>query len=359
MSDTQGRVAVIYDRASRPQQADNYSRADAARLSDLADKMGLQSELRREIKSGEHLSDRPVMKGLLEDIEAGRVGAIICQDFTRLSRDEDGIDGRVIRQVCRDNNCLIVTPERSYDFSLDLDDDLADIGFFIGKIQKRQNVKALVRGMMEKARQGKMLPTRPYLGYRWEHLDENGRKVPESPLVVNEEEAQLVHLIFDLYERMSQRRTAIYLNEHGYRLPIKSPRYRKQKGRHNRLFRATDINRIIGTKLYAGLLIWGESSRSRFTRDFEATTHYVSELQIVSLEQFNRCQEIRQQRYKMAPRSVSSPFVFSGLLRCKHCGSSMIGMRQTKVRADGRTKEWRLYTCRAYHSSGKTACRAR
>ena len=182
MSDTQGRVAVIYDRASRPQQADNYSRADAARLSDLAEKMGLQSELRREIKSGEHLSDRPIMKGLLEDIEAGRVGAIICQDFTRLSRDEDGIDGRVIRQVCRDNNCLIVTPERSYDFSLDLDDDLADIGFFIGKIQKRQNVKALIRGMMEKARQGKMLPTRPYLGYRWEHLDESGRKVQDSAL---------------------------------------------------------------------------------------------------------------------------------------------------------------------------------
>ena len=31
------------------------------------------------------------MKELLEDIEAGRVEAIICHDFTRLSRDEDGI----------------------------------------------------------------------------------------------------------------------------------------------------------------------------------------------------------------------------------------------------------------------------
>ena len=67
MSDAE-RKAVIYDRASRPQQADNYSRADAARLSDLAEKMGLQSELRREIKSGEHLSDRPAMKGLVGDV---------------------------------------------------------------------------------------------------------------------------------------------------------------------------------------------------------------------------------------------------------------------------------------------------
>jgi hypothetical protein len=39
-----------------------------------------------------------------------------------------------------------------------VDDDLADIGFLIGKIQKRQNIRPLVRGMREKALQGKMLP---------------------------------------------------------------------------------------------------------------------------------------------------------------------------------------------------------
>jgi DNA invertase Pin-like site-specific DNA recombinase len=93
-------LAVIYDRASTERQRDNYSRADAARLSELAERLGYRWELRREIKSGESLANRPVMKGILEEVEAGMVGAIICQDFTRLSRDEDGIDGRVLRQIC-------------------------------------------------------------------------------------------------------------------------------------------------------------------------------------------------------------------------------------------------------------------
>ena len=353
----QQRIAVIYDRASRPQQADNYARADAARLSELAERMGLPWELRREVKSGEHLTNRPIMKQLLEDIEAGKVAAIICQDCTRLSRDEDGIDGRIIRQVCRDNDCLIVTPERTYDFTQDLDDDLADIGFFIGKIQKRQNVRALVRGMMEKARQGKMLPTKPYLGYRWEHLDESGHKVKDASLVIDEGEAEVVRLIFDLYERMSQRKVALYLNEGGYRFPVKSPGRGRTAGDAARFFKSSDINRIIGTKLYAGLLTWREESRSRFTRDYEPTTHYVPHLQIISVEQFNRCQEIRRRRYRMAPRSVHSPFAFSGLLRCVHCGTPLVGMRQFKRRASGEMKEWRLYTCRAYHTSGKAACR--
>ncbi len=200
--------AVSYDRASTERQRDNYSRADAARLSELADRQGWTSELRQEIKSGESLDNRPVMRRILKEIAEGRIIAIICQDFTRLSRDEDGIDGRIIRQVCRDNDCLIVTPDKTYDFSLDVDDDLADIEFFIGKIQKRQNIRALARGMMEKARQGKMLPTILPMGYGWTETGETGHKRPGADLHVRPDEMRVVRTVFDRYESMSARRVA-------------------------------------------------------------------------------------------------------------------------------------------------------
>ena len=196
---TDDRIAVIYDRASTPNQRDNYSRQDAARLHELAERLGYKWELRQEIKSGENLVNRPVMRQLLEDIADGKVGAIICQDFTRLSRDEDGIDGRIIRQACRDNDCLIITPDKTYDFTLDVDDDLADIGFLIGKIQKRQNLKAMTKGLLEKARQGKVLPTTEKLGYRWTAKDANtGKKVQGADLEVEPTEVSVVQLIFDL-----------------------------------------------------------------------------------------------------------------------------------------------------------------
>ena len=102
------RIAVIYDRASRQQQANNYARDDAARLSTLAEGMNLPWDLRQEIKSGEHLNDRPVMKQLLQEVEAGRVAAIVCQDFTRLSRDEDGI-----MDVSSDRYAVIITASSS------------------------------------------------------------------------------------------------------------------------------------------------------------------------------------------------------------------------------------------------------
>src|SRR5215204_6363014 len=101
------RIAIVYDRASSARQADNYSRADAARLPRIAEARGWRWELRQEIKSGEDLQNRPVMLGILREIEAGAVGAVIVQDIDRLSRDQDGIDGRLIRQCCRENDCVI------------------------------------------------------------------------------------------------------------------------------------------------------------------------------------------------------------------------------------------------------------
>ena len=95
-------LAILYDRASTAHQRDNWSRDDAARFLDqVVAEHGYKGEVRQEIKSGENLTDRPVMKQLLLDIGEGKVAALVTQDFTRLSRDEDGIDGRVIRQVCR------------------------------------------------------------------------------------------------------------------------------------------------------------------------------------------------------------------------------------------------------------------
>ena len=99
-----------------------------------------------------------------------------------------------------------------------------------------------------------MLPTKPYLGYRWDRIDQDGRKQSDSDLIVNEDEADVVRLIFDLYEKVSQRQVALRLNEQGYRLPVKSPANRKIVGSNQRLFRPNDINRIIRLKLYAGLL---------------------------------------------------------------------------------------------------------
>src|SRR5262245_34696152 len=111
------KFAVIYDRASTHSQKNNWSREDAVREGRrLAEQHGYAYELRQEVASGEELVNRPVMKGILDDIYAGKVHAIICQELSRLSRDEDTIDGAIIRRICRENQAFVITQSRVYNF---------------------------------------------------------------------------------------------------------------------------------------------------------------------------------------------------------------------------------------------------
>ena len=375
------RLAVLYDRASTAHQRNNWSRDDAKRFLDkVVAEHGYEGEFRQEIKSGESLVDRPVMKRLLEEIADGKVAALACQDFTRLSRDEDGIDGRIIRQVCRDAGTLIITPEKVYDFDKDGDDLLADIHFFVGKIHKHQSLLALTRGLKEKARQGKLMPTYAGFGYEWtERWPDDGSvlgvkagaKKPGADLVVVPEEADTVRRIFDRYEQVSQRQVTMRLNTEGSRKPVKSRAWQhkvqskengervfleRDEARTERLWTPKDINDIISNPLYAGLLVWGSRCTSRFMKDFEGSQIHRPDLQIVSLEQFNRCQRLMRERRKVPPSSVGSAYVFSGVLRCRHCGGRMVGKRQRERRAAGQGLEKR-YECRAYHVLGKVGCR--
>src|SRR5687768_7157339 len=107
------KFAVIYDRASTEMQANNFSRFDAATTGfELAAKYEYAAELRQEIRSGESITNRPVLQSVLDDVVAGKVHAIIVQNLSRLTRDQDGIDAYVIKKILADNDCVVITPEK-------------------------------------------------------------------------------------------------------------------------------------------------------------------------------------------------------------------------------------------------------
>jgi site-specific DNA recombinase len=344
-------VAVVYDRASTINQRDNYSRADAARLVELAEALGYRAELRQEIRSGEDLVSRPVMRGLLQEVADGRVAALVVQHLDRLSRDQDQIDGRVIRQVCRDAGCVVVTPEKTFDFAnSDADDDLADVQFLMAKFQKRAIVRQTVTGMKEAARQGKRLPSFVPVGYDavYRPSDRPDQR-PCRDFAVNPAEADLIRRVFDLYEGHSEGKTARLLNDAGSRWPVKNPGLQEKYGRTERPFTGVTVHDVVNNEMYAGFVTWGKDRRSRHLRDFETARVFRPDLQIVSLDQWHRVERIREERKRVPPRSVSSPFLFSGIIKCQYCGWALTGIRK-------RDKRQPQYWCNARSGGGPAAC---
>ena len=119
--------------------------------------------------------------------------------------------------------------------------------------------------------------------------------------------------------------------------------------------RAQDITRMIDNPIYAGIVVWGRHVKSKHLKGYQPVERHVPELQIVTFERFNRAQELAKQRSWMPPKSIGSPFLFSGLLKCRHCGAATVGQRHNKDRRGTRI-EWHFYQCRRHHQHGEVAC---
>jgi site-specific DNA recombinase len=139
-------------------------------------------------------------------------------------------------------------------------------------------------------------------------------------LQVDEGEAVIVRLIFDLYaqDRLGARAIAKLLNERGHRTTS------------GQRWSGYQVLRALNNRVYLGEL----SFRDITTPD----THEP----IIDADTWTQAQTILDARGENhAHRAASgSDYVLTGRLRCPKCGKAMIGTRAT-----GRNKTYRYYTC--------------
>lgn len=358
------KIAVVYVRVSTEYQVDNFSVQDQRSLASLAERYGFSRvEVREEQGvSAETITARLVMKQLLEDICSELVGAIIVSTFTRLSRDMDDIDGRIIKKTCRDHDCVIITPEKLYDFSNEADDDLADLQFFFSKIQKRMNLKPMIRGEYVKAKHGGYVGQPLSVGYDHKWNEETSAKGTRmvADLVINEAEADVVRYIHDLFPNMLYRQIAVHLNElaaqgKGMQFPIKYPKLREKYKSDHRMWRDGDIKYILVNDIYVGRQQYAVNSKSPYLKGLEPVYTQREDLRIISDQVFERSQEIVRMRKRVHDRTKRYPHLFSGIMRCPLCGNVMAGRKQFQ-KMKSFVKERFSYNCSRYNWSGTVEC---
>lgn len=359
------KTAVVYVRVSTQYQVDNYSVQDQRSLASLAARYGFASVDIREEQgvSAETITARPVMKGLLEEIANGTVGAIIVSSFTRLSRDMDDIDGRIIKKTCRDHDCVIITPEKLYDFTNESDDDLADLQFFFSKIQKRMNLKPMIRGEYTKAKNGGYVGQALSFGYErtWhEETNANGTRMV-ADIAIQEDEADVVRYIHNLFPERNYRQIVMHLNERAARgemiyFRFKYANLREKYGSTHRPWKTHDIRFIIKNDIYVGRMQYAVNAKSPYLRGLDPVYTYRQELRILPDEVFERNQQIAKLRRRIAPQTQMSPHLFSGVLRCPLCDGVMAGKRQLRQQTT-KVGERFSYSCARYSHSGPQECK--
>ena len=313
--------SAMYLRKSREEQGmsmeETLYKHHAALLA-YADKYGYEikpEDIYQEVISGENLFSRPKMLTLMEAVSAGRYEAVLCMDMQRLGRG-GMYDQGFILDTFKYSETLIVTPERVYDLTKELDEEAAEMQTFLSRSEYRMITKRLQRGLRQVVDNGAYTANAPF-GYRRLYI------AKLSTLEIVPEEAEYIEKIFEMYaEGNGCTKIADALTAMGIH------------GRRGSEFNRNTVRLILDNPVYIGKIRWNKTStiRSGIGRDRQKKTIYNPQDQwklidgrhppIIEQDLWEAVQRRRRSQYFYVDnKHVASPL--AGMVRCSKCGRLM------------------------------------
>ena len=335
----------IYTRVSTAIQVDGYS-LDAQRdkLIKYAEyqELDIAHEYSDQGKSGKSVEGRPEFMQMLEDIksEKDQVSYVLVFKLSRFGRNAADVLSSL--QLMQDYGVNLVCVEDGIDSSKDAGKLMISVLSAVAEIERENIQIQTMEGRKQKAREGKWNGGLPPYGY----------KLVNGLLMIEEEEAEIIRIIFDKYLNTSMGSIAIteYLNSHGY----------KKKLRQNNTldyFTENFISKLLDNAVYCGRITYGKRTMEKVigTRNEYRQVRKDDYIDvkgihegIITEEEWAQVQIKRKSMAAYQPKthSLEHEHILSGLLKCPKCGGPMYGNVNRKKKKDGSSyKDYFFYRC--------------
>jgi site-specific DNA recombinase len=277
--------------------------------------------------------DRPAMRRLLADIEAGRIDCVVVYKVDRLSRSL--MDFARVMQVFDRHGVTFVSVTQSFRTNDSMGRLTLNILLSFAQFE-REIISERTRDKIAAARRkGKFSGGKPLLGY----------DIVSGPagakLVVNDGEALRARQIFELYlEHEALIPVVKELAERGWC----NKRWTTRRGdeRGGRPFDKTTLYKLLTNKTYTGVVTYG------------GETYAGEHAAIVEPALFDRVRAVLGRNGKTAGAAVRNRYgaLLKGLIHCSCCRCSMI--HTYSVKQGG--KRYRYYVCLAAQKKGWHTC---
>ncbi len=269
--------------------------------------------------------ERPAFKRMIKDIEIGKINMIITKDMSRLGRDYIGT-GELIEKYFPNNNVRYIAINDGIDTFIDnTNNDIAPFKAIMNDMYAKDISKKVKTSLRSRMKDGLYVSGRCPFGYM---KDPNNK----NHLIINEEQAETVKLIFDLalqgntYHFIAQELTkrkiktpASYYN-YVWNTKCKSKCISQEQG----VWVDTTIKAILTNQIYVGDSVQGKTKKINYKlkrivknnpKDYiiVQNTHEA----IIDRETFNYVQTL-------LPKNVKRPekkrfYLLDGLLYCGDC----------------------------------------
>ena len=274
----------------------------------------------REIVSGETIDSRPELLRILKMIESPKIKGVLLVEVQRLGRPDLEDIGR-LSKLFRYTNTLVITPQKTFDLRNEYDREAFERELMRGNEYLEYTKKIMSRGRLLSVQQGNFIGTKPPYGYDKDVVMEGKKKC--HTLKINEAEAEIVRMVFDMYVNKDMGRVNIAHHLNDLKVPTRT----------GALWTQDTLKTMLENEHYIGKVRWnwrktvtivedGEVKKVRPKTEVGEYLVYDGKHEaIISEELFRAAREKQGKNHKAKSKTkVRNPL--AGLLFCQ-CGRAM------------------------------------
>lgn len=259
-------------------------------LLDICKKNSYNYDLYEEIGSSDSLEERPKMNELLDKIH--KYSKVLVVALDRLSRNE--LHSALITQIFRENNVLVETPTKIYNFTEENDILMSDFEKLLARSEYRLIKKRLRQGKLNGAKQGKFVHGSPSFPYVYNKITRE--------LDIDESKVELYRFIIDkALQGETCNNIAYQLNKMGVPTPKRNAKWGSKRVRDIVLDRMH-----LGEVKFEGTWYKGNHKPLKTGEEHETLVSILKGNQIIKTKKI-----------------VKHEYILSDIVKCGKCGMSM------------------------------------
>ncbi|HWG44027.1 MAG TPA: recombinase family protein [Gemmataceae bacterium] len=275
--------------------------------------------------------ERPALRRLLTDIEAGKIDLVVCYKVDRLSRSL--LDFAKMMEKFEQQGVSFVSITQQFNSATSMGRLVLNVLLSFAQFEREIIAERTRDKVAATRRKGKWTGGTPLLGY---DLDPRGGR-----LLVNEDEAIRVRTIFALYlEQKALLPVVQELERRGWL--SKSWQTRQGRIRAGRPFTKTSLHRLLTNVVYVGKVRYKDE------------IHDGEQPALIDLDTFQQVQALLRSHGPVigVPSLHRFSSLLKGLLRCVPCDCAMTPAHTTRKGS----QRYRYYVCSGAQKRGWQTC---